>query len=91
MTHRHCAVLGLLTWYFMLLPVHASQFSEQAGGGFANKGSRMEPPPWPVEPRFQTQAECRAFEWICQQRFGEPGAETFAGVCELREQRRRYK
>jgi hypothetical protein len=91
MTHRHAAALGLLIWYFMLMPVPTSQFSEHAVGGFANKSSRMELPQWPVEPRFETQAECRAFQWIYQQRFGEPGAETFAGVCELREPRRRYK
>jgi hypothetical protein len=91
MNHRHAAALGFLIWYFMVPPAPAWQFSEHAVGGLVNTGSPMEPPQWRVEPRFETRAECRAFQWIYQQRFGEPGSATFAGVCWLGDPRRGTK
>jgi hypothetical protein len=83
MTRRHAAALGLLIWYFMVPPAPNYQFTENAIGRFIN-GDReyaTEPPPWVTKRAFETQPECRAFQWIYQQRFGEPGAATFAGEC----------
>jgi len=90
MNHRHAAALGLLIWYFMV-PVAPNPKSDTTTTGTSTNGHSSEPSQWRVEKRLETLHECRVFQWVYLQRFGGPGAATFAGGCGIGEPRRGTK